>query len=169
MIAPLSFVDNHRANPARTKTPGVQFSSTCGRWKVVSVGATPVNRDGRWYAEGAPTEWYLYEHDPPVPPGTMTEQTVTATRRRLRWLKFPTPGHAGFAASVLHNAPKNGEEAVALVVEAARFARGVAATKATALAQAGVDRVVDVAHGVARWLREARVGDPVRDDDLMRD
>lgn len=168
-MKPLVFVDNHRANPARTKTPGVQFSSACGRWKVVSVGATPVNRDGRWYAEGAPTQWHLYEHDPPVPPGTMTEQTVTSTRRRLRWLKFPTPAHAGFAASVLHNAPTSVGEARAVLAGLAHAVRQVASDKATALAQAGVDRIVDAAHGVARWLREASAGDPVRDDDLMRD
>ena len=152
-MTPLRFVDNHLANPRLTPVAGVQFASACGRWKIVASSLA-----------AGPREWLLYEHDPPLLPGTVG---ISRTTRRAKFLVFTSPQQAAVVAQVLHAMPLTRGD----VLAAARLLRTWAVDRArTALVEAGA-RAVDVAHGVAAWLRESATVRPPdgKDDPLMRD
>lgn len=163
-MTPVQFIDNHKANPALTPTPGVQLASTCGRWKIVAVGVEIKRNGERWDVTKGATEWHLYEHDPPVLPGAPVP--TGGTRRRLRWLRFKVPVQAGMAATVLAATPPTVDDVVGAVRAVGSYARRAAEARARIALSTGAARLIDAAHEVALWLR----ADLERSEDaLLRD
>ncbi len=154
-MTPLAFVDNYAVDPRVWVTPGVNFSSTTGRWRIVI--AAPAGRERE-----AGREWRLYEHTPPVMPGVASHGPETTTRRRLAWMSFRTPGQVGVAAQVLEALPPTR----ATLLEFAGELREYAAKRALGVVHDGAALVIDKMHAVAQWLRTPM---PVQsEDDLMR-